>query len=250
MSLKSKEQKIDANSITMLILNRQWQLLNVILAKYIHSCDHYYKSKCGIDCSQRHSILHFALQYNAPLYIIRQIVKNGPTLVNENDCMGHFPLQTALIHGTTRSVVEYLIETNKKSSTLLDRDGKTSLHLAFDAYDNVEERVTPATIQILESLPQIIRLVCSLNPSQILKEDVNGMNVLEYAIEKEADYSIIRRLQKIIMGIRRKAQRRNNEYESKQKTETNVPQKSMMNFFKKMGSGVNRKANIIAGRSA
>jgi len=160
-----------------------------------------------------------------------------------------FPLQTALINGTTPHVLEYLIETNKISSSVLDIDGKTSLHLAFDAYDKVGDDVNPYSFTILEYLPEVIGMVCSLNPSHILKEDKDGMNVLEYAIEKDVDYAILRRLQKISMGIR------------KNKTPLEVKcvkspevkgssEKTKIKFFKQFVNNKGTRAKIVAGRSA
>ena len=100
-----------------------------------------------------------------------------------------------LINGTSSNVVDFLVRENEKAVKALDRDSKTISHLTFDAYDNAEE-IEDYRLKavILELLPEVIALVCSLNPSYMLKEDINGMNVLEYTIEKEVDYQIVRKL--------------------------------------------------------
>ena len=57
---------------------------------------------------------------------------------------------------------------------------------------------------MFQYFPEVIRYVNSLNPFNILKEDKNCMDVLEYAKGKEVDYSIVRMLQEMrICAIRK-----------------------------------------------
>lgn len=113
--------------------------------------------------------------------------------------MGCFPLQTALMHGTFPAIVKCLLDANEKAAEVLDMEGKTSLHLAFDVYDNLTRNNDPLTLKIFRYVSEVIRSVCSLNPSNVLKEDKNGINVLQHAIERDVSDAIIRILHGISM---------------------------------------------------
>ena len=193
-----------ADIITKLILDKKWNYLHEKLAKDSHLCNHFYQSKCSNDCSRSHNILHFALQHSTPFYIIRYLVSLNPTLVNEVNCMGHFPFQTALTHGTFPAILKCLLEGNEKSSEVLDMEGKTSLHLVFDAYKKNSKINCPVAQKIIEYYPQVIHYVYSLNPLNILKDDRNGVDVLEYAKGKEIEYSTMRMLQEMSMDAKMK----------------------------------------------
>jgi len=223
--MMSQQHTETANIIAQLITDRNWFLVHKALHKHKHLSHSFHASKCCNDCSQAHNILHFALQHNAPFNIIQCLIRQNPKLVYEINCMGHFPLQTALMHGTFPPIVTCLLKKNKKAAEVLDVEGKTCLHLAFDVYENLTRNNDPVTRKIFEYLPKVIRLVCSLNPSNVSKEDKNGMNVLKYAMEKDAGDSIIIMLHEIIMDDNKKSMHPCCENNSNKSAESNESQK-------------------------
>ena len=81
---EAQYQKIIVKSVT----TRHWELFDRVLDKNAQSLNHSFESKCCKDCSRKHTILHFALQYNASFYIVQKIVKRNPKIVFESDCKG------------------------------------------------------------------------------------------------------------------------------------------------------------------
>ena len=181
-----------SNEVESLITNRNWKALENTLSTI----------KClrnNIDCFEQCNILHLVLKYNPPFNIIQKIVATNPELVYETNSIGHLPLHTALTNGTCPSVVKHLYEVNEKSISIADVEGKTPLHLAFDAY----EKVGPNLLSSSE-ITKVIFLVLFLKPLNMLTIDENGMDVLEYAIDKLAPYAVIKKLQKIAISLRKR----------------------------------------------
>ena len=200
MITRQESDYLYANEIECLTRNRNWKALEKSMAKCkrLSNCP-LHESSRNIDCSEQHNILHFVLKYNAPFNIIRQIVAINPELVYQTNSIGHLPLHTALTSGTCPSVVKHLYEANEKSISIVDEEGKTPLHLAFEAYEKVGRSLLTSS-----KIAEVIFLVLSLKPSNMLVMDENSMDVLEYALEKEAPYGLIKKLQRIAVSLRKK----------------------------------------------
>ena len=191
-------------AIAQFILEKNWRSLYEKLSEDSHLTNHFYQSKCSNDCSRSHNILHFALKHNTPFFIIRYLVSLNPSLVNEVNCKGHFPFQTALTHGTFPAILKCLLEENEIAAEVLDIEGKTSLHLVFDAHNKISTSHCPVTQKMFEYFHEVIHHAHSLNPLNILKDDRNGVDVLEHAKGKEIDYSTMRTLQEMSMDVKMK----------------------------------------------
>lgn len=223
----------NTDTIAELISDKNWQRLHKTLAEDRNLNGHCYQSKCCDGCTKSHNILHFALHHNTPFYIIQHLVGINPTLAREVNCMGHFPFQTALIHGTFPAILKCLLEENEKAAEVLDVEGKTSLHLVFDAYANLIKNNSLVTKIAFEYFPEVIRYVHSLNPLNILKEDKNGLDVLEYAKEKEVDHSTIIMLHEMKMEAKMKQLCPRIESNGEKCQDKNETQKIKRNFFRK-----------------
>ena len=242
-----KDQKeleyFDATKLEEWIADRNWSLAHKTMANSVRLSNLSHESKCGIQCSRRNNMLHLASQCNASLSIIQQVVRNIPMLICESNSMGHVPLQTVLIHRTSPCITKCLIKANNNAVNTIDGDGKTSLHLAIDAYEQIENRKFSSSRRF-ESLLEIVCLTCSLNCSLILKEDDNGMNVIEYAIEKEANCSIVNKLKKITIDYRRKQCIHSDDISNRHMKKSAI-EKLKAGVFKQFASNSRKKANEI-----
>ena len=145
--------------------------------------------------------LHSMFRHYPTLKMVQKFVKKHPYSVYETNYMGHLPLQTALIYASTPDIIRFLIEKNDAAAKSIDVCGKTSLHLALDGYERMGLRGDLGKPDIIRCFDELIEILCSHEPSYINAEDENEMNVLEYAIEKEVSFSIVRRLQRISENI-------------------------------------------------
>ena len=222
------------DDIAELISDGNWLRLHKIIAKDKYLNGHSYQSKCCDDCTKSHSILHFALQHNTPFCIIQRLVRLNPILIYEVNCMGHLPFQTALTQGTFPAILKCLLMENEKAAEVLDTEGKTSLHLVFDAYEKLRKSNSPVSKKAFEYFPEVICYVHSLNPLHILKEDKNGMDVLEYDKGKEVDYATIMMLHKMSMDAKMKEICLRVESNGEQCQDKNINQKIKRNSVRKV----------------
>ena len=101
------------------------------------------------------------------------------------------------MHGTFPAILKCLLDENEKVAEVLDIEGKTSLHLVFDAHKNISKNRCPLRQKIFEYFPEVIRYVHSLNPLNIQNEDKNYIDVIEYVKGGEMDYSTVKMMQEM-----------------------------------------------------
>ena len=165
--------------------------------------------------------------YQPPLKIVRKIAENFPTLAYDINCIHHFPLHTALSHGCNINVVNYLIGRNNRAVQVTDRKGKNLLHLAIDGYEKLYLKSNYELSSINDNLFQVLNTLYNIEPSNVIKTDLNDMDVIEYALEKEIDYDVIRKLQKLTSNyMQRQSERKKNDSndrnESLEKSNVNI----------------------------
>ena len=148
-------------------------------------------SNRSINSDQKPDHIHLILQDNPSLPILQRFVKAFPFSLYEINCMGHFPLQTALCCGTTPDVIKFLAKKNKEAVQHIDKQGRTSLHLSLDGYSDLLKRFNNDVSIIILFFSSFIDILCHYGYSHINVEDNNGMNPLEYALEKEVAYPIV-----------------------------------------------------------
>merc|ERR1711862_571378 len=116
--------------------------------------------------------LHYVLDYNPPVSIVRSITKLFPDAANEVDCMVRYPFHIALVCGASVDVIRHLIKFNKEAVSAVDCDGKTALHLLFVDYRIRSKLNSTKFKEWKQSLPEMIHMICQQDPQLILEEDV------------------------------------------------------------------------------
>jgi len=179
MSKRLTNKLLHKHSLIMLISKRKWKDVHKVLDRNNSSVSRY--------------TLNFALRYAPPIDIVHHIMVKCPEKYFEKDYMDRYPLSTALKYGTNPEVVNYLIHRNKQAAKCVDKEGKTPLHHLFYAYkNNVHNYEWLIDVYMFE----IFEILCDFAPESILKEDINGLNVIECALYAEVDIQIIEMLQK------------------------------------------------------
>ena len=109
--------------------------------------------------------------------------------------MLRYPLHIALMNGLSADVIRYLIKVNEKAVLSADAEVKTTLHLLIS--DCKVRRKCDRTHfkEAMQSLPEIIFIICQHDPMLMFKEYLNKMSVLEHSMQEEADYETIFLLQ-------------------------------------------------------
>jgi len=173
------KKMLDKDNILLLILKKKWKAVNKII--------------CSNDCCLSQYTLNFALRYKPPLYIVQRITEKCYGAQFERDCMGRYPLLVALKYGTTPDVVRYLTETNEDAAKSQDIEAKTPLHhLFYEYYDYMDYYDISKFNKFVD---EIIDILCHYGPESVIKEDENGVNVIECAIERQVDIKKVKRLQ-------------------------------------------------------
>jgi len=193
--LETYEQKC----LSSLIKHRRWRKLNNAVVKIL-------KKKTNVrcackKCTHQQSLLHLACNFSPPLYVARNLFELDTFNASRIDSKRRYPLHLALEHESAVEVIKFLIESNKVAVEAQDVNGKTSLHMVVEQCAERRERskcdylgdITSFvdTVDMLE----LISLLCDAVPSSPFIEDNNGMTALEYAIDVEADYELVKALQ-------------------------------------------------------
>ena len=160
-----------------------------------------------INSDQKPDDLHLILQNNPSLCIVQKFVKAFPSSLYEINYMGHYPLQTALTCGTTPDIVKFLAKNNKEAVQKINKEGRTSLHLSLDGYSTLLKRYNYDTSIIILFFSSFIDILSHYGYSHINVDDNNGMNALEYALEKEVAYPVVEMLHKLSVENTKRAEK-------------------------------------------
>ena len=68
------------------------------------------------------------------------------------------------------------------------------MHLLFDSYERIEEIEDISSSELFSLCSELLYILCAYEPSYINIEDDHGISVLEYTIDKEVAYTLVRRL--------------------------------------------------------
>jgi len=242
-----------------LIKHRKWNTLDGTLLEDLDLTQAPYKFRCCSSCKASHGLLNGVLMYQPPVKIVRKIVENLPALAYDINCIDHFPFHTALSHGCNINVVNYLIGRNNRAVQLIDREGKNQLHLAIDGYEKLYLTSNYELSSINDNVFQVLNTLYNIEPSNVMKTDSNDMDVIEYALEKEIDYDIIIKLQKLTADyVQRQTERKNNgdskNDRNKSSEKSNIDLKNInfhqvsdrtsSNFFLDQNVSSNKRSNL------
>jgi len=193
--LETDEQKC----FSPLIELQRWRKLNNNVVKQLKQTK---DARCTCKkCTNQQSLLHLACNFRPPLYVARNLFEFDTFNASRIDSKRRYPLHLALEYESDVEVVKFLIESNKAAVIAQDVYGKTPLHMVVlkcaekiernESQDLGDIRSFIDSVEMLE----LILLLCDAVPSAPFVEDNNGMTALEYAIDVEADYELVKALQ-------------------------------------------------------
>jgi len=221
--LESYEQKCDLletykhKCLSSLIEHQRWRKLNNNVVKQLGQPKNV-RCTCN-KCTHQQSLLHFACNFWPPLYVVRNLLEFDAFNASQIDSKRRYPLHLALEHESAVEVVKFLIESNTSAVIAKDVYGKTPLHMVvLKCVEKMERHELQylgdirSFIDSVEML-ELILLLCDAVPLAPFVEDNNGMTALEYAIDVEADYKVVKALQQK-MQIVNMLQMKKNQYRS------------------------------------
>lgn len=153
-------------------------------------------------CSNKPSMLHYICHFDPALCAVERFYATCPTAVFQMNSLGRFPLHIAVNNNASANVVNFLVSHNPSAVLSKDIHGRYPLHLAFTNFSTNknqrnEKEPYPKPNNDTKRLALIVNCLCEVAPGTVIAEDSRGMNPLEYAIEKEIDIRIIRKLQEV-----------------------------------------------------
>ncbi len=214
-SISSCQSSIDVTScnvvrpLSNLIRRKQWRkvarLLKIIETKMGQRYD---PQRSNILClsggliqETEENCLHLACRFNAPFSLIQRLCAISPDLVSE--CSSEqkaTPLHVAVSNKSVSiEVVNFLVSQDANMSSVKDVNMCTPLHLIcrltdcgrnIDPYD--DPFVTYPALACQEEVSLVIKALCEVYPWYINDEDCFGMTPIEYAIEANLEYSLIK----------------------------------------------------------
>jgi len=144
------------------------------------------------------------------------------------------------MHGTSSSIVKFLIEQYPAAASIPDSDGKTPLHLAFINCRSITRSSNFVYFESRAPWIDVVEMCCRIAPSTITKEDVNGISPLEYAIMEEVEYCVVDKLQTCFQELM-KPRNKTHGKENSDPSESNKYLGSLNTIFGKMSTLVEKK---------
>jgi hypothetical protein len=136
------------------------------------------------------NVLHVICRFQPPEEIVEFVLNKCPSLAQEKDARGRYPLHYASGHGSRSAVVKSLLSENAAATMQADNCGRLPLHLACqprrwqpDDYENKEALY-------MQPGSAVIMALCKTAPASTNVEDNDGYNALEIAIEFDLSYKI------------------------------------------------------------
>ncbi|KAL3781925.1 hypothetical protein ACHAWO_004405 [Cyclotella atomus] len=207
--------KLRLHKITHLIANEKWRELDSFLSSTDDAgviTSQISDDAIGEDFVSPMHIVHYCCRFNPPRAIVRRLTSLYPEGVKVPDKIGRLPLHHAAKWGSSHRLIKFLIELDPSAVSVKDSQGKTPIHylcLHFvDAFrpGHFETNVEECMVQAIEAFLEADLSIVSI-------EDELDYTALEYAIESNAPYRVVRRLQKATERY----------WKEKQKTSTTMP---------------------------
>lgn len=145
-------------------------------------------------------ILHYALNFNAPLQIIMKLSSRFLSSMDAADACGRYCIHVAVASGCAPDVIKFFVQMRPKFVGLRDRLGKTPMHYAGEGYANkfvdnyfdfpdFREVHKNTTLQVVEILVKVA-------PQSVNIEDEDEMNPIEYALLTSTNIKVIKTMQR------------------------------------------------------
>jgi len=203
---EDRRQQDDPYSLSNLIAREHWDAVRLFLSNpnvdetraRILSCR--YGPAAYYDDAENNSAwnnaLHYACKYYPPWDVIKAIDLLHPQYVTEVDAVGRTVLHVATKNGVSPQVIRYLCATNPSAACAQDVLGRTPLHYVCKHYAKRYSESKCENIPLLDSMRDVARTICRTAPKSVNLEDTDGCCALEYAIECDAPFKVIRDIQK------------------------------------------------------
>merc|ERR1712176_341887 len=122
-----KETKIQV--LAHRIQEQEWKNVMRLLKQSKDECE------ITLEDGSYESILHYACRFQAPLNVIKKIVKNGDHQLRQEDNMWRFPLHVAVKYDAPYDVIEYLLNQNLSAASHADIEENCPLHTVLLDYE-------------------------------------------------------------------------------------------------------------------
>ena len=203
MLFKGDSQKC----LARFIVKSEWKALAKVLSSEKESkrIPKFAKSTALVDSHSQACILHFAMSLGAPPKMLILIADRFPEDLAKFDEKGRTTLHIACATGASPGLVSYCIEATPSAAATKDSEGKSPMHhLCKDYLKNSNKTVDLAHKHMTEILWRLYRNT----PSSIVSEDNDGVGVIEYALESDANLDFIRLLHTLIDHFRESERRK------------------------------------------
>lgn len=202
-----KESNNFDKNLEKAIVRKQWMRVESILTKQLKNdiadTDNEKEKKkkitqssiqCCLACNKTHSLTHTLCRFRAPVHILSMAVDSNSLSLFQVDCLGKLPLHVAAENGASPQVIEYLCARCPTVALHQDSQGRVPLHLACEAWESRCD--CESDEEAMDDFEKVIETLIEASPKSLLIEDSEDMTPLECAIETEADFTIVRMLQK------------------------------------------------------
>jgi len=201
-----ERQQDDPYSLSNLIVREHWDAVRLFLSNpdidetraKILSCR--YGPAAYDDDAENNSAwnnaLHYACKYYPPWDVIKAIDLLHPQYMTQVDTVGRTVLHIAAKNGVSPQVIRYLCAKNPSAAGAQDVLGCTPLHYVCKHYAKRYSESKCENIPLLDSMRDVARTICRTAPKSVNLEDTDGCCALEYAIECDAPFKVIRDIQK------------------------------------------------------
>mmetsp|Transcript_13139 Transcript_13139/g.21826 ORF Transcript_13139/g.21826 Transcript_13139/m.21826 type:complete len:354 (-) Transcript_13139:69-1130(-) len=201
-----ERQQDDPHSLSNLIVREHWDAVRLFLSNpdidetraKILSCR--YGPAAYDDDAENNSAwnnaLHYACKYHPPWDVIKAINLLHPQYMTQVDTVGRTVLHIAAKNGVSPQVIRYLCAKNPSAAGAQDVLGRTPLHYVCKHYAKRYSESKCENIPLLDSMRDVARTICRTAPKSVNLEDSDGCCALEYAIECDAPFKVIRDIQK------------------------------------------------------
>lgn len=203
---EDRRQQDDPCSLSNLIAREHWDAVRLFLSNpnvdetraRILSCRYgpaaYYDD--AENNSARNNALHYACKYYPPWDVIKAIDLLHPQYMTQVDAVGRTVLHVATKNGVSPQVIRYLCATNPSAACAQDVLGRTPLHYVCKHYAKRYSESKCENIPLPDSMRDVARTICRAAPKSVNLEDADGCCALEYAIESDAPFKVVRDIQK------------------------------------------------------
>lgn len=193
---KMSTENSNTLSLPTLISEKKWKKVHDILTSEDKLNSYFnYRYECKKQCQEGHCLLHLALRFHPPSYIVQAMVELFPEGPSDTDCMKRYPLHIAAKYGTSAENVKILLEANPKAAKAIDDNGQTPLHLVFHDYSWKTKKHVEFGREFKRATFEVCRLLYKAAPKSVLIE-VDGESIIEKAICEDVDIRVVKLLQK------------------------------------------------------